>query len=291
MPHTLRVWEQRYQAFNPQRSDSGTRLYTEEDLRKAVALAKLLERGYTISQVAKKELSELEEMVDELGKNMESTNSMAKEKTKKLLSYLADYKIDLVAKELQHLRVSISVRDFIFDIVLPTLQEIGRLCHLGKYSVSQEHIMSTIIRAELSQIFLPNNLDHAFTAALATPEGNLHELSIIIADLLIRNHRGGSHYLGSAHPPVCLGKALNAMNCDYLVLGAVSSDHWVYEKQMVGYLKKIDKALDKKITVILGGGTELDFPNFKNISKVIVMNSFEKLEKYIQSLGVSHHEK
>lgn len=49
---TLRVWESRYQAFNPAKSEGSHRLYSEEDVFRASALRQLTASGHAISTVA-----------------------------------------------------------------------------------------------------------------------------------------------------------------------------------------------------------------------------------------------
>lgn len=283
LPHTLRVWEQRYNMFSPERNEGGQRLYSSDDLKKANLLAKLLDQGHSISNLANYKVNELESMATLLDDNHGplATSTEHRISTKKLLKHLADYKIDAVVDEIQHLRMSVGAKDFIFNIVLPTMREIGMLVAKGKYSVTQEHIISTIIRDQLSQIFLPNLGNKNNEVALATPEGNLHELSIIIADILCRANRVPTRYLGAAHPALCLGEALSAMKCPNLILGAVTSDQWVYEDKIIPYVKKLDGLIKHQMTVILGGGHELDFPKFKNIKKIMIMQSFDDFEAYL----------
>jgi methanogenic corrinoid protein MtbC1 len=187
----------------------------------------------------------------------------------------------MIISEMQYLRSSIGAREYIFNIVLPVMQEIGMLVAKGKYSITQEHIISTIIRDQLSKISLPN-VDQSFgRMTIATPEGNLHELSIIIADILCRAKRISTCYLGAAHPANSLAEALNALKSETLIMGVVSSDQWNYEKKIIPYLKELDKGLNTKIKVILGGGWEINFPQFKNIRSVIIMNSLEDFDKMI----------
>ena len=57
---------------------------------------------------------------------------------------------------MQYLRLSLGVKEFIFKIVLPVMHEIEKLYLKGIYSVTQEHIISTIVRDQLGQINLAN---------------------------------------------------------------------------------------------------------------------------------------
>jgi len=283
--HTIRVWEQRYGVFSPVRSDSGQRLYDEDDMKKAKFLARLVEKGHAISTLANYSLEDLEGMVETHVEETSSNNLIIqKARTEKLLKHLLDYKNDLVADELQHLRSTLSAKEFIFNIVLPTMREIGILTMKGKYTVTQEHIISTIIRDQLSQLYLPNIGDRSQQVALATPDGNLHELAIIIADILCRINRVPTRYLGAAHPAECLSEALNALGCPNLILGVLSSDQWDYQRDIGNYLSKLDAKLTEEITVVLGAGSPLDLPEFKNIKEVHFVESFENLDDYLRRL-------
>jgi len=50
---TLRVWELRYETFEPQKTESKHRLYTDDDVLKATILKRLTEQGHAISNIAK----------------------------------------------------------------------------------------------------------------------------------------------------------------------------------------------------------------------------------------------
>ena len=61
---TLRAWERRYRAVVPKRSDSGDRVYSEEDLSKLFVLKNLVDAGNSIGTVAHLSLSELKSKWD-----------------------------------------------------------------------------------------------------------------------------------------------------------------------------------------------------------------------------------
>lgn len=59
---TLRVWEQRYSAFNPIKTEGNQRLYSEHDVSKAHALKQLTSAGHAISAIAHLSLSDLRQI-------------------------------------------------------------------------------------------------------------------------------------------------------------------------------------------------------------------------------------
>ena len=285
MPHTIRTWEKRYQVFTPERSEGGHRLYSEDDLAKAKLIVALIEQGHTISSLARHSLQDLRSLlVVNKGEDSESGKMFTSVETKRLLQHLANFNIDMVASGMQHLRLSIGIKEFIFKIVLPVMQEIEKLYLKGMYSVTQEHIISTIVGDQLHQINLSNQGPNPDRIALATPEGNLHELPIMIAEIICHVNRFSTNYLGASHPAECLSEAVNALKCKIIVMGVISSDQWNYEKKIIPYLRSMDKYLKNKVIVMLGGGSEVDFPEFKNIENVKVVKSFEDFDKMLIEL-------
>ena len=278
-PHTIRTWEKRYNTFSPDRTDGGQRIYSEDDLTKGRLIVSLLEQGYSISRLAGKSLQDLQALIfDEKIESLQSNKMLTSVGIKKLLTHLSNFDLSQISSEMVRLRLSIGAKEFIFKVLIPIIQAVGRMYLDGKYSVTQEHIISTIIRYQLSQINLPDSENSTNSIILATPEGNLHELPILIADILCQLNRISTYYLGASHPAVCLSEAINELKSKTIVLGVVSSDKWDYEKNIISFLKLMDKNLTHKLKVILGGGWRLNFPDFNNIEDILLVNGFEDFD-------------
>ena len=284
MPHTIRTWEKRYQVFKPERSEGGQRLYSEADLDKAKLIAALINQGHTISNIAKHSLKDLRSLLVDNRDDSESEKIFISIETKKLLKHLGNFDISSLASGMQHLRLSIGAKEFIFKIVLPVMHEIEKLALKGIYSISQEHIISTIVSDQLHQINLANEGPNCNRFALATPVGNLHELPIMIAEIICHANRVPTNYLGASHPAECLAEAVNALKCKTIVMGVISSVQWNYENNIVKYLQSIDKYLNNKVEIILGGGYKIDFPYFENIGNIKFISSFEDFDKMLIGL-------
>lgn len=69
---TLRIWEQRYGAISPPTSDSGQRLYSDEDLHRLRLLKSLVDRGHAIGSVAKMSTSTLETLLTTIPRSAEA---------------------------------------------------------------------------------------------------------------------------------------------------------------------------------------------------------------------------
>ena len=284
-PHTIRTWEKRYKAFSPERTDGGQRIYSEDDLNKGRLIVSLLEQGHPISRLAGKSMQDLRNLViEEKIESFQSNKMLTSVGIKKLLTHLSNFDLGLISSEMMRLRLSIGAKEFIFKILVPIIHAVEKMYLDGKYSVTQEHIISTIIRYQLSQINLPDSDNSTDGFIIATPEGNLHELPILIADILCQLNRISTYYLGAGHPAACLSEAINELKSKTIVLGVVSSDKWDYEKNIIPFLKLMDKNLTHKLKIILGGGWKLNFPEYKNIEDILLVNGFEDFETILTKI-------
>ena len=50
--HTLRIWEQRYHLLSPNRTNTNIRYYSDEDLKRVLRVALLINKGYRIGRIA-----------------------------------------------------------------------------------------------------------------------------------------------------------------------------------------------------------------------------------------------
>ena len=81
----------------PERSKGGQRLYSENDFTKAKLIVALIERGHTISSLARHSLQELRSLlVVKNGEDSESDRMFTSLETKKLVQHLVNFNIDQV---------------------------------------------------------------------------------------------------------------------------------------------------------------------------------------------------
>ena len=59
--HTIRMWEQRYDLFSPERTATNIRYYDDEDLKLILNIATLKNHGFKISKIVAMNKEELEQ--------------------------------------------------------------------------------------------------------------------------------------------------------------------------------------------------------------------------------------
>ena len=79
---TLRVWELRYETFQPEKTESKHRLYTDDDVLKATLLKRLTDQGHSISSIAKLSTLELNSLLQQQQEtNQRKANADSKDQT------------------------------------------------------------------------------------------------------------------------------------------------------------------------------------------------------------------
>lgn len=275
---TLRMWEKRYGLFSPTRSEGGHRLYNAADLHLAYLLGKLTHQGHNISNLSQLKLKELEK----LDKSSTNENIHKPVQTTKLFELLKNFDYLNIHNEFQNLRLSKNIHDYLFEVIIPSLQQAGNMVKNNTISISQEHIISTIIRDQLNQLKTDFPLTKSSHICIATPENNYHELPILITEILCKRHGFCTHNLGPSHPPESLTEALNVLNPKLLILGVTPSNHYDYHNSISQFLKKIDQHIQNDLNIFLGGATELIINCRLEKINASLMTSFNQLDQYLE---------
>ena len=64
-PHTIRIWEQRYNALSPERTEGNTRTYSGNDLRRLLNIVGLLDSKYKVSDLCVMSDDNLQELIQQ----------------------------------------------------------------------------------------------------------------------------------------------------------------------------------------------------------------------------------
>lgn len=311
--HTLRAWENRYQAIVPSRSQSGQRAYTLDDVERLRFLKKLTDFGYPISKVANEPIEKLRLLTSQANKEsvqmeesiaqMQLTPKNAERKINRFLSQndtleemrivedLQDYSLTSINNKMMEARVALGARNFALEVVLPLMREVGFLYASGKISVAQEHALSAIVRNHLGQIVQAIGWSIPKTqpsVALATPIHDIHEVPILIAQVICLVSGYQVHFLGPNMPAPALADAAAALDSDIIILGATSVPEENFGVDLPSYLNELGTLVKPSQPVWVGGSavatcTNKNIPNME-LSLLADMHELEaKLEKHLSS--------
>ncbi len=252
--HTIRAWEKRYNAIEPNRDVNGRRLYSQIDIDKLNLLSDLSSLGTPISDLASLPLKELEALYS----NFFGNNKIQKKNKhvsidfnsmlQNLIMALKLYKLDIISHELEKIKEGCSLRDFALNLLSPLLQEVGAMCESGELTIAQEHALSAILKFHVGNIlfdYANENKLYDHNVILAAPEGELHEFGIMIAALLCKYYGIKFYFLGANLPADSLIQCAKQINSKLIILGISKNMEYTSPQSANKYIEKIWGHLDK----------------------------------------------
>lgn len=264
--HTLRAWENRYQAVEPHRSASGQRLYSQKEIDRLGKILGLVNLGHNVGVVAKLTDKELDKLLHGAFKPLEGTGQFERF-LEQLNSGLARFDLHLVSSLLDQRRSSLGSREFVLQILASLMRWIGEMVSRETLSIAHEHALSAVVRDQIYQT-LRYGAQPVFTKGaphfvLATPEDDLHEFGILMASALLSHHGLPAHLLGCNLPVEALAIAVKAVGGNIVLLGNAPVPPEERKISFEAYLRELHKILPAKVEIWIGGAG--DIPHLRSV--------------------------
>jgi DNA-binding transcriptional MerR regulator/methylmalonyl-CoA mutase cobalamin-binding subunit len=206
-PHLIRIWEKRYGAVSPERTDTNRRLYSDAEIERLNFLRMATTAGHSIGNIAKLPLSRLKSLVAkaELGERGSRQISRAVSPAQSFhdSALAAVEKLDARALEevLQKAVVALGHQGLLRQVVGPLAQTIGELWRTGAVTAAHEHFLTAALKVFLGhlsgQFAVPAN---APRIVIGTPAGQLHELGAVVVKDAAAQIGWHAIYLGASLP-------------------------------------------------------------------------------------------
>jgi DNA-binding transcriptional MerR regulator len=214
--HTLRIWEQRYNFLSPKRTETNIRYYNDDDLKLILNVSLLRDNGYKISKIAEMNPRQLSEAILKI---TERSNSFS-DQIHALVMAMIDLDEDRFEKIMSANILQQGFENTILQLIYPFLNKIGVLWQTGSITPCQEHFISNLIRQKLIVA-----IDGCYVSAkelnkkylMFLPEGELHEISLLLAHYICKSRKNRVVYLGQSVPFDDLVDTCQNYRPDYLV--------------------------------------------------------------------------
>jgi DNA-binding transcriptional MerR regulator len=296
--HTIRAWEKRYEAVVPERSDTGKRLYNQDNVDRLKKLHELVKLGNSISDIASLDDESLDNMYQKYIGSSNSANGITQQNEyqakpkidinttlQHLVIALRSYKLDIISHELEKIKQALGPREFALNILSPLLSEVGELVDNGIINIAQEHSLSAILKFHIGHMLYKhleskNKMD--VSVAISTPEGELHEFGIMIAALLCSYYNVNFYYLGPNMPAESLAESCNQIGAKHLILGVSRVYHYDPSRNLDKYIVELKENLNEDTKLIIGGlskGT-----NFLDQANIELVPTLHMLDQKLSSL-------
>jgi len=278
--HVIRVWEKRYSAVIPQRTETNRRRYTDADITRLQILSKLIKKGYTIGHIAKLPDPDLHHLLDFI---MASDTDPLLVEAENQVSHLISAAAVAIRKYDQ------STLDSIFDeaslalgysgllelVIIPVIKQIGDDWHNGTLTSAGEHAATSFIKDYLTHTVRSFSVEeNAPVLVVTTPAGQLHELGAFIGSCQARKCGWKTVYLGPSLLADEIASAAVRVNASALLLSIV---YPMDDPQLEWELKRLHKILPKHISVLVGGSATEGYKQVLTDIEAVVIPIFSGL--------------
>ena len=282
-PHTIRIWEQRYNALKPSRSEGNTRYYDNTQLRRLLNITSLMENGFKVSELCTMPDKKLFRLVHESLEEDTPEKDTNGYFIGQLIAAGMNYDELWFEKILAHCLLRYGNKDTYIKVLYPMLERIGLLWASNALPPAQEHFISNILRQKLFTAIdaltpVPTSSE---SWLLFEPEDEFHEIGLLMANYLIRRSGLRVIYLGSNVPLSSLQSAIMDTNPACLLLFFVHHDS-SEERQL--YLQKLSSHFPLKKIYI--SGSVKSASNLKPEKNIQWLHSINDLLQLLSPKGV-----
>ena len=198
--HTIRIWEKRYNLFEPQRTDTNIRMYDLENLQKLLNVTLLYNNGYKISKIARLSPKEVTTNIHSL-----TINKTADDWSIGLFKLaMINFDQRLFTKTFNELLEQFSFREIFKNVFIPLMNELGVLWQTNSISPSHEHFITSLVKQKIHalceelQVKETRRNDRRFVLFL--PDNEIHELGLLYLQYEVLNTGFQCVFLGQSVP-------------------------------------------------------------------------------------------
>lgn len=274
--HTIRIWEQRYNALQPNRSEGNTRYYDDDQLRRLLNIVSLSKQDYKVSELCAMTDQQLFKLVWELKNEIE--NKTEEYFISQLVAAGISYDESYFDKIFSHTLLRYGMKDTYLKVIYPVLDRTGLMWTCNNLAPANEHFISNLFRQKLFTAIdaLPSPKPESESWLLFLQENEFHEIGLLLAHYLIRLSGKKVIFLGSNVPMESVIAAAKEISCDNLLLFLVHRDS---ELEVCQYLKDLNSRFTGKNIYIAGEQKRLN--QIKKTKNVIFLSSVDDLEQQL----------
>ena len=257
-PHTIRIWEQRYNALTPHRSKGNTRYYDGTQLRRLLNIVSLSGTGVKLSRLGALSDEELFEMIREHSENAAENKDYAYF-VNQLISAGMNFDEFNFEKIFSHCLLRFGMLKTYVEVIHPLLSRIGLMWSADEIPPAHEHYISNLLRQKISTAIDSHPVEKAEkeTWLLFLPEDEFHELGLLFSNYYLRSKGKKVIYLGANVPLSSVERTLEEVDVQYLLVFMVRND---LPENIKNYLDELAAVVGKRKVLITGGAIKAAGP-------------------------------
>ncbi len=214
--HTIRIWEKRYQLFDPNRTETNIRFYTCSELKKLLNISLLIDKGHKISKLSKMSEEAINENITANFLNGQTAKDFYSTQINAMVLSMLELDEILFEKTFNGCVLRYGLENTILQVVYPFLKKVGMMWCINEVSPAQEHFTSNLIKQKLHTAIdglLPaHKTTEKDTFLLYLNEEEDHEIGLLLAHYLLKSEGFKVVYLGPRVPFADLEKIIQIVN-------------------------------------------------------------------------------
>lgn len=298
---TLRAWERRYQVTQPQRSESGYRLYSDRDIILIRWLKTQVDNGMAISQV----VAWLEKLTAEAGSlarvQLPGSPENRPERMPLVTQHMAIRDYASLQQELLQALMQFdeeSAEAILGEafalypvelvgerLIAPVLIEVGERWHRGEINVTHEHFATAYLQQRLAAILrtIPITGGESLIWVGCAPNEE-HEIGAILLTIYLRRAGYQVQYIGKNLPQTDLSAQVKERQPAMVLLSATTESAVTALKEVAQALSRLD---GRRPIIGYGGRLFQKQPELRNEIPGIYMGdtALEAIESTHELLG------
>ena len=294
--HAIRVWERRYQAVEPARTDTNRRLYSEADIERLAQLRQATRAGHSISQIARFSREELAALIarDTPTAPAVSTAPPATAAPpedpaayiERALSAVRQMDAKGLEAELFRAEIDLGRNKLLAQMIAPLMQQIGSLWSNGDLRIADEHMATTVVRSFLGALHSSAaTAPGAPVAVVTTPVGQWHEIGALLASLTASAAGWRVIYLGPNLPAEEIASVALQHQAQIVALSIVYCGDDAH--QLSAELNKLRRALGDQMAIFVGGQTARQYASIMERAAAEHIPSLEALSTRLATLNAT----
>jgi len=262
----LRAWERRHQVVTPSRSPSGHRLYSDRDIERLLLLYQATLAGRSIGQVAQLDGKALAALVHQDattaaipgtraprpgGRAARTRPHSAADYLDHCLRAISRLDAPALAATLRHAAIALHAAEYLDSLVVSLLDHVGTGWHPGTLAPVQGHLARSVLRRSLdSAIEQAGSPAARANVVIATPVGEVHEFSALLAALSAAVEGWRVTYLGAGLPAEHIARAAVLTRARAV---ALSVERPAVDPSIGDEFRRLRRAMPKRVALLVCG--------------------------------------
>jgi MerR family transcriptional regulator, light-induced transcriptional regulator len=285
--HAVRVWERRYQAVEPARTETNRRLYSDADIERLQLLHQATRQGQQIGQIARLSMEELAELagarsapvLDPIPSSALIDPASCVERS---LEAVRSLDTTLLEDELARAAVSLSRKKLLEEVIHPLMLRTGDLWAEGSLRIAHEHLASSVVRNVLGSMQSSDMVPAtAPTILFTTPTGQLHEIGALMAATVAASEGWRVTYLGPNLPAEEIAGAALQERVRAIALSVI---YPADDPRLDAELVKLRRSVGADVPILIGGRAAVGYGNLLDRIDAVHVADLTEFPRHLDAL-------